>query len=69
VAGGEQCEWATGIHGWQPAKYFKVKVTKTEHHKARVRTGDATPELVDVIEPVHIRAFHARNLRGRRLHD
>ena len=52
-----------------PANSSKVKSTKTDHHKARVRTGDATPESVDVIEPVHIRAFHARNLRGRRLHD
>jgi len=51
-----------------PANSSKVKSTKTDHHKARVRTGDAT-ESVDVIEPVHIRAFHARNLRGRRLHD
>ena len=52
-----------------PANSSKVKSTKTDHHKARVRTGDAAPESVDVIEPVHICAFHARNLRGRRLHD
>ena len=52
-----------------PANSSKVTTMKENHHKARVRAGTATPESVDVIEPLHVRAFFAANLRGRRLHE
>ncbi|OSX79000.1 hypothetical protein BU14_0093s0043 [Porphyra umbilicalis] len=59
----------TSFTSGNPANSSKVTTMKENHHKARVRAGTATPESVDVIEPLHVRAFFAANLRGRRLHE
>lgn len=37
------------------------------HKQARARAGEAEIDSVDVIEPVHIRAFFSRELSGRAL--
>lgn len=53
----------------KPAFSSRVVTVKDNHRKARVRAGIAAPESLDVIAPIHIRAFFAASVRGRRLQE
>lgn len=52
-----------------PVHSKKVKDTKQAHKAALARMGNALSDSVDVIEPIHIRAFFTKYFSGRRLHE
>jgi len=50
-----------------PARSTNVHDIKAAHKKARARAGNTEVDSVDVLEPVHIRTFHALYFAGREL--